>query len=153
MPTVLKGGEPLYILDNVIVPRLPKIDSAKIFYVSVLKGDSATAIYGSRAINGVVLITTKEHAVKEYQKKLSDFSYQYKQYLERDKHKDNRWSVSTIYFINGKAFNDGQIETTTALYTLKSKDLMSVLVTDGFDPSYSPTKYYKIFITTKTDSK
>ncbi|MEN8157273.1 MAG: SusC/RagA family TonB-linked outer membrane protein [Bacteroidota bacterium] len=41
------------------------IDPANIESMSVLKGPSATALYGSRAANGVVLITTKKGAGKK----------------------------------------------------------------------------------------
>ncbi len=72
------GGQPLYVIDGVpISTDLPtsgqndpgtfgappnpmnSIDPSQIASIQVLKDASATAIYGSRAANGVVLITTK----------------------------------------------------------------------------------------------
>lgn len=70
------GNEPLYVIDGMLVssdgadmstgvtrgPRLSPLSSinpADIESVEILKDASATAIYGSRGANGVVLITTK----------------------------------------------------------------------------------------------
>lgn len=63
----LNGNEPLYVIDGVAVSGqtsdnssvLSSINPSDIVSVEVLKDASATAIYGSRASNGVVLITTK----------------------------------------------------------------------------------------------
>jgi TonB-dependent starch-binding outer membrane protein SusC len=53
------GNEPLWIIDG--FPSDPNlINSADIESVEVLKDASATAIYGSRGANGVIIITTKK---------------------------------------------------------------------------------------------
>ncbi len=70
------GGSPLYVIDGVPLSDyvgtsnlggngpsynpMANIDPSSIQSMEVLKGASATAIYGSRGSNGVVLITTKE---------------------------------------------------------------------------------------------
>ncbi len=57
--TTLSGdNNPLVIVDG-IEQRLSDINPDDIASVSVLKDASSTAIYGSRAANGVILITTK----------------------------------------------------------------------------------------------
>ena len=72
------GGQPLYVIDGVPISTdlqtsgqndagtfgaapnpMNSIDPSTIESIQVLKDASATAIYGSRAANGVVLITTK----------------------------------------------------------------------------------------------
>src|SRR5690554_617475 len=54
------GNDPLYVVDNIpIVGGLTDFNSQDIASMEVLKDASATAIYGSRGANGVVLITTK----------------------------------------------------------------------------------------------
>ena len=55
------GGQPLYVVDGVPLAAgtLSNINPADIASLDVLKDASATAIYGSRAANGVVMITTK----------------------------------------------------------------------------------------------
>ncbi|WP_344787221.1 TonB-dependent receptor [Postechiella marina] len=51
---------PLYVIDGMITGSMSNINPGDIATVSVLKDASATAIYGSRAANGVVIITTKK---------------------------------------------------------------------------------------------
>lgn len=55
------NSEPLYVVDNVILGgQSPDyISSADIESTTVLKDAAATAIYGARGANGVILITTK----------------------------------------------------------------------------------------------
>lgn len=63
----LSGNEPLYVVDGIAMSGqtsdnssvLSGINPSDITNIEVLKDASATAIYGSRASNGVVLITTK----------------------------------------------------------------------------------------------
>lgn len=57
--TMLAGANPLYVVDGVINDDIRNINSADIVSMDILKDASATAIYGMRAANGVVLITTK----------------------------------------------------------------------------------------------
>jgi TonB-linked SusC/RagA family outer membrane protein len=54
------GNDPLYVVDNIpIAGGINDINPQDITSMEVLKDASATAIYGSRGANGVVLITTK----------------------------------------------------------------------------------------------
>lgn len=58
--SVLGGNEPLYVVDGFIGGiGLNSINPSDIESIEVLKDASATAIYGSRGANGVVIITTK----------------------------------------------------------------------------------------------
>ncbi|WP_266202733.1 SusC/RagA family TonB-linked outer membrane protein [Pontibacter kalidii] len=52
------GSNPLILVDNVEM-SLDAVDPNSIESISVLKDAAASAIYGSRAANGVILITTK----------------------------------------------------------------------------------------------
>jgi TonB-linked SusC/RagA family outer membrane protein len=54
------GGTPLFILDGVIVPSLYGVDINDVASIDLLKDAATTAIYGARAANGVVLVTTKK---------------------------------------------------------------------------------------------
>ncbi|WP_348814029.1 SusC/RagA family TonB-linked outer membrane protein [Flavobacterium maritimum] len=76
--SITAGNEPLYVVDGVLIYNdnsngtagvalsgagvnvLSTINPADIESIEVLKDASATAIYGSRGANGVVLITTKK---------------------------------------------------------------------------------------------
>ncbi len=53
-------AKPLYVVDNVFVDNIDFLSSNDIETLSVLKDASASAIYGVRAANGVVLVTTKK---------------------------------------------------------------------------------------------
>lgn len=56
----LNGGEPLYVIDGVVCDNMNFLNPMDIEKVDILKDASSTAIYGSRATNGVVMITTKK---------------------------------------------------------------------------------------------
>ena len=61
--SMLGGANPLYVVDGVITDDIRNINSADIVSFDVLKDASSTAIYGMRAANGVMLITTKKGRV------------------------------------------------------------------------------------------
>src|SRR5213594_3602676 len=55
-----RGQDPLYIVDGVIINGgLPDINPEDVDNVEVVKGAAAASLYGSRAGNGVINITTK----------------------------------------------------------------------------------------------
>lgn len=72
--TLSKNNQPIFVVDGVIVENdvvtggrdfgndLANLNSEDFESISVLKGSSAAALYGSRAINGVILVTTKKGA-------------------------------------------------------------------------------------------
>ncbi|WP_018615483.1 SusC/RagA family TonB-linked outer membrane protein [Segetibacter koreensis] len=53
------NDQPLYVIDGMIASSMAFINPNDIASIEVLKDASAAAIYGSRAANGVVLVTTK----------------------------------------------------------------------------------------------
>ncbi|MFT6882676.1 MAG: TonB-linked SusC/RagA family outer membrane protein [Marinoscillum sp.] len=71
--SILGSNEPLYVIDGVIIATgnsisavtgpsinpLESINPADVESIEVLKDASATAIYGARGANGVILVTTK----------------------------------------------------------------------------------------------
>lgn len=66
---IIRGGnsinasnEPLYVIDGFISQYGNQINPNDIADIQILKDASATAIYGSRGANGVILITTKKGA-------------------------------------------------------------------------------------------
>ena len=54
------ASDPLYVIDGFPTGDLATIDMRDIESVDVLKDASASAIYGSRATNGIIMITTKK---------------------------------------------------------------------------------------------
>src|SRR6218665_3890394 len=59
--SILAGSDPLYVVDGFpIVGGISSINPDEIENNSILKDAPSTSLYGSRAANGVVLITTKK---------------------------------------------------------------------------------------------
>ncbi|MEM6800453.1 MAG: TonB-dependent receptor [Bacteroidota bacterium] len=56
----LSDAGPLYVIDGMLTGNMNMLNPSDIESISVLKDASASAIYGSRAANGVVIITTKK---------------------------------------------------------------------------------------------
>lgn len=59
------SNSPIYVVDGMITDNINNINPSSIESVSVLKDASAAAIYGARASNGVILVTTKRGAGKK----------------------------------------------------------------------------------------
>lgn len=57
--TALGGRDPLYVVDGMIVPNITNINPRDIESIDVMKDAASAAIYGVRAANGVVIVTTK----------------------------------------------------------------------------------------------
>lgn len=94
--TVLGGNEPLYVIDGVPVYNsdlennsnlnvgtqpsnaLASINPNDIVSMEILKDASATAIYGARGANGVVIITTKRGKASDRAKLLLKLIMEYR---------------------------------------------------------------------------
>jgi len=58
--SISSGSDPLYVIDDFPGADVTTLNPADIASIDVLKDASATAIFGSRGSNGVVMITTKK---------------------------------------------------------------------------------------------
>ncbi|SHH48401.1 TonB-linked outer membrane protein, SusC/RagA family [Chryseolinea serpens] len=59
--SLVAGSDPLYVVDGFpIVGDISNINPDEIENISVLKDAASTSLYGSRAANGVVMVTTKK---------------------------------------------------------------------------------------------
>ncbi|HZH71689.1 MAG TPA: SusC/RagA family TonB-linked outer membrane protein, partial [Mariniphaga sp.] len=97
------SNEPLYVVDGFPVDNATVLNNADIESIEILKDASATAIYGSRGANGVVLVTTKRGKTGENN---VDFESSYSsQSLIRKLDLMNASEYATLY--NTKAVNDG----------------------------------------------
>lgn len=56
----LNNANPLYVVDGVLTDDISYLNPRDIESVEVLKDASATAIYGSRGANGVIIVSTKQ---------------------------------------------------------------------------------------------
>jgi TonB-linked SusC/RagA family outer membrane protein len=75
-PSTLREGaaqQPFYVIDGVPGASIDLLAPADIESIDVLKDASSTAIYGSRAANGVIIVTTRR--AKSGQSRLSYSSY------------------------------------------------------------------------------
>ncbi len=63
--TINSNANPLYVIDGVPVENIPNISQNDISSIEVLKDAAAMALYGSRAANGVIFITTKNSVSKQ----------------------------------------------------------------------------------------
>jgi TonB-linked SusC/RagA family outer membrane protein len=71
-------GTPLFVIDGVPRENIMRLDQNEVESISVLK-DASAAIYGARAANGVVLVTTKQG------KRDSKFTFDYTGYVGVDR--------------------------------------------------------------------
>ena len=64
--TISNKTEPLYVVDGTLInsKQFSTVNPNDIDNIKILKGVEATALYGSQAVNGVVIMTTK----REYEK-------------------------------------------------------------------------------------
>jgi len=90
--SITGSTSPLYVIDGVVIPTstntgggsnpLSSINPSEIESIDVLKDASATAIYGSQATNGVIIITTKRGSAGT-PKVTYDFSYGYQELTKK----------------------------------------------------------------------
>ncbi|MDR0714067.1 MAG: TonB-dependent receptor [Bacteroidales bacterium] len=127
--SVTANNDPLYVIDGFIfyndlssvkaglggiessLNPLAAINPADIESVEILKDVSATAIYGSRGANGVILVTTKKGV-----RGAANVSYQYgtgwsKPAKRLDLLNANQWArMQKDFFLNKGKYTDEQIE-------------------------------------------
>ncbi|MDR0831033.1 MAG: TonB-dependent receptor plug domain-containing protein [Prevotellaceae bacterium] len=65
--SVNAGSNPLYVVDGVPIADISDLKPDEISSTTILKDETATALYGSRGANGVILITTNQGQEKEKQ--------------------------------------------------------------------------------------
>ena len=71
--SVQASNEPLYVVDGLPSDDISNISPNDIESMQILKDASSAAIYGARAANGVVLITTKRGKIGAPQVKMSAY--------------------------------------------------------------------------------
>jgi len=96
----VNNADPLYVVDGVPISDISSVNMADAKSVEVLKDASATAIYGSRGANGVVLITT--NGGKKGKTVIS-----YKNYTSFEKRIDNLDVLNSEQW--AKLYNEGNV--------------------------------------------
>ena len=102
--SITQDNSPLYIVDGFQVSNINDIPPGDIQSIDVLKDASSTAIYGSRASNGVVLVTTKKGKAGKVEISY-DFMYGVQQPTSLPKIADS-WVYAELY--NEAAVNSGR---------------------------------------------
>lgn len=72
--SISAGNDPLYVVDGIPMTDIAALNPGDIESMTVLKDAASASIYGTRAANGVVVITTKKGAAG---KSRIDFNYYY----------------------------------------------------------------------------
>jgi len=88
-PATQISNEPVYVVDGQVVPSIKGLKSRDIYETAVLSDTLAKTLYGSRGMNGAMVVTTMKGQAIIYQKKLIPFSKKYKDYLEKKGNDDN----------------------------------------------------------------
>jgi len=120
-------SDPLYIVDGVPVTNPSFIDPDNIASVEVLKGPNATAIYGQRGENGVVVITTKKAKAGNFGVEInSKISFENVAYLPKYQ---NEYGQGTVGDLDWGTFSIGATET---FY-------------NPFTDSFTPATYWAVY--------
>ena len=102
-------NDPLYVVDGIVVDGISWINPNDIASMEILKDASATAIYGSRGANGVVLVTTKNG--KRGETKISVGSYQgvSQVYQRLDLMTPAEWAENINYVYESEIYSESEI--------------------------------------------
>lgn len=70
MSSLKENSNPLYVINGVVsdVKKFNSLDPATIVAITVLKDEKATSVYGSKAVNGVIVVETKDISKDEKKK-------------------------------------------------------------------------------------
>lgn len=137
--------QPLYLLDGSIADStmLKNLNPADVVDITVMKGGAATALYGSKGADGVVLITSRKFAKQHYWTFLGKKSEAYRKAVP-----DPASDSLVMYIINGKTSAARNYE--GELYKINEHNLIELKVIDKktLQKDYNVTgKKYGIVIT------
>ena len=133
----LNNSDPLVLIDG-FPGSMSDVDASDISSISVLKDAASAAIYGNRAANGVVLITTKKGATGKV--KLSYNGYFGIQEATSLPDVLNSYEYATLY--NEACRNSGQAEKYLPEEIQKFRD--------GTDPMYPSINYFDVYYDKET---
>jgi TonB-linked SusC/RagA family outer membrane protein len=152
MPSMNSGGSPLFVINGVPMDNTQRgsagewggsdngdgignLNPDDIETMTVLKGQSASALYGARASNGVILITTKKG-------KKGDFSVEYNMNYMADKPVD----YTDFQYVYGQGLNGAkpanatEAQATSRMSWGAKLDGSQVIQFDGNTYAYSAQK-------------
>ena len=114
------GGTPLYVIDDIVSEErdFQNLNPDDIEQLTILKDASATAIYGARAANGIIMVVTKQGKAGKMNVNYN-FNYNFSQptYLP-----DKLDSYNLLFYRNQASINDGIAPPTSEEDLQKYKD-------------------------------
>lgn len=106
------NSNPIYVVDGFPMDNISNIEPSNIQSIEILKDASATAIYGSRGANGVVLVTTKQG--KKGKSVIEANAYAGVQYASSRINLTNAWEFATLrkeaFDNSGKSISADELE-------------------------------------------
>ncbi len=139
--SVNASNDPLYIVDGVpYAGNISNLNSDDIETVSILKDAASTALYGNKAANGVVMITTKKGAMGK-----SSFNVKFSQgFTDRAIPEYDRVDAYDYYPLMWEAYRNQMFYVTSNKPTLEVANQRA----SGLVPNVNGIKYmlgYNIF--------
>ena len=152
--SINKQASPLYVIDGVVCSSMDFLNPDDIDRIDVLKDASSTAIYGSRASAGVVIITTKgsKGAKKGFKPQISYDGYvgwkstaRMPDFMDPAQFIDYRFARYTV--LDGKSYDGSSRKGIDAgghpHYIIKDADLASTFLMRKGGTSYKDSKLYE----------
>lgn len=91
--SIMGSNEPLYVVDGFpVTGGIEYLNPSDIESISILKDASATAIYGSRGANGVIIVTSKKGKSKSRGR------------IEIDSYYGTQWEINRYEMLNAKQY-------------------------------------------------
>lgn len=118
----------VYVIDGEISnKKLVGVEAKDILSIDIIKQDVASAHFEGEARNGLVVVVTKNRAIKSYQEKLSAFSTEYKEYVARQMSSSNN-DNGILYIIlkNGEPVLLKEEDKIRKLYNLPAESISKV---------------------------
>ena len=115
--SITGSNQPLYVIDGYIGGNIESLSPSDIESIEILKDASATAIYGSRGSNGVVLITTK--AGKEGKATIGFSTWQQKAEIPKELKLMNAYQFATVVNLQNSMLGQGAAFSQTYLDSLQ----------------------------------
>jgi hypothetical protein len=116
----------VYVVDGILMSK-EQIKSNDILSKDVLKGASLdrfmSILHSEKILDSVIIISTKQGAIKSYQKKFSAFSKEYKQYIDANKGDDHFCN----YIVDDKVIYKDQGDFLTTLYNIPAEKIVTVI--------------------------
>ncbi len=140
------NNQPLYVVDGIPTQNISDLNSSDIESLQVLKDAGAASIYGSRASNGVIVITTK--------KGRGDLTVQFSSYagIQSPPNQNNPWNILSPQGMADLRWmalrNSGTANPSSPLYgdgdSPVLPDFLQPAGASSGDPGTSPENYFVV---------